>query len=311
MYKYDDDLIQYNEAFSIFNLKDYALARKKVTEISAQKPKPSTAGVDVTDLTISGSKSSSVPIRVYQKSNYQKDTPVILTIHGGGFVLGSINTDHKLSLEFVNELDVSVVSVDYRVSPESQFPDALYDCYAALEFIYSNAEEYGFDKDKVIVHGISAGGGLAAALCLLTRDLEGPKVYHQYLDLPELDDRMNSQSMLMYQNTPGWNTPNAELSWQYYLGDKYKTDDVSYYAAPSRVDDVSGLPTATITAYQYDPLCSEAIEYAEKLYSKAINTDLRVYSGVYHLAYLVEDSQIGMRHKHDKFSNLRKILSND
>ena len=134
------------------------------------------------------------------------------------------------------ELGVVVVSVEYRLAPEHPFPAGLEDCYAALQWLHAEASALGVDRTRVLVNGGSAGGGLAAGLALLARDRGGPAICFQYLGIPELDDRLETPSMQQFHDTPMWSRPQAELSWEWYLGDAHGRDDVSPYAAPARAD---------------------------------------------------------------------------
>jgi acetyl esterase len=153
-----------------------------------------------------------------------------------------------------------VVSVEYRLAPEDPFPAGLEDCYAALVWLHESAAELGVDGDRIAVVGRSAGGGLAAALALVTRDRHGPALCFQCLAIPELDDRLDTPSMQAFVDTPLWNRPLAEASWRHYLGDD--RSDVSPYAAPARATDLSGLPPAYVSTMEFDPLRDEGIAYA-------------------------------------------------
>ena len=129
------------------------------------------------------------------------------------------------------------------------------------------ARNCSIDPARLAVFGQSAGGGLSAATALLARDRGGPPICFQYLGIPELDDRLQTPSMQRFVDTPMWNRPNAELSWDFYLGDQYQrgADDVPYHAAPARAEDLSGLPPAYVSTMEFDPLRDEGVEYALKL----------------------------------------------
>ena len=174
-----------------------------------------------------------------------------------------------------------MVSVDYRLAPEHPFPAPLEDCYAALVWVAEHAAELGVDPDRIAVGGESAGGGLAAGVALLARDRGGPSLCLQLLSIPELDDRMDSESMrtLGAQAIPVTTLANGEISWDSYLGAGVRgTDQVSPYAAPARATDLTGLPPALVTAYELDALRDEDIAYAQRLMSAGVPTELHVYS---------------------------------
>ncbi len=310
-YKFDSDLIPLASTFDVFDLTSPDVTRNKLLEASKNKEKPDSTGVHIEDRTIVGPiDNPNLRIRLYYPDNAGNgDIPVILNIHGGGFVIGRIEIDDESCIQISRETGALVVSVGYRLSPEHPYPAALNDCYAALEWIRKVPHEYRIDTAKIIVHGVSAGGGLAAALCLLNRDNKDQDIYFQYLDLPELDDRLSSPSMMKFTDTPGWNTPNAKLSWKYYLGALYENVDTPIYAAPNRAIDLSGLPPAFIGVFEYDPLRSEAVEYSEKLFNSNVSVELHVYSGAYHLAYLVPTAQVTARRNQEKINTFKRILN--
>ena len=162
--------------------------------------------------------------------------PGIVMIHGGGFVIGSVEAEHAGAALMAIDSGAVVVSVEYRLAPEHPYPAGLHDCYAALAFLHAEAGALGVDPGRVALCGASAGGGLAAATALLARDLGGPPVCFQMLHIPELDDRLETPSMRAFVDSPLWNRPLAVQSWKAYLGDLSGAADVPPYAAPARAD---------------------------------------------------------------------------
>ena len=183
-------------------------------------------------------------------------------IHGGGFIVGSVEAEHVGAALTAIGAGAVVVSVDYRLAPEHPYPAGLHDCYAALSFLHAEAAALGVDPGRVAVVGTSAGGGLAAATALLARDLGGPPVCFQMLHIPELDDRLETPSMQEFVDSPMWNRPLAVQSWKAYLGDLSGAPDVPSHAAPARATDLAGLPPAYISTAENDPLRDEGIIYA-------------------------------------------------
>ena len=179
-----------------------------------------TSTLDVDDRSIPGPDGApDVVVRVYAPTSRAAAVPAIVYIHGGGFFVGSIDSEHAGAAALARELGVVVVSVEYRLAPEHPFPAGLEDCYAALTWVHEQADELGVDTDRVAINGGSAGGGLAAGLALLARDRGGPRICFQYLGIPELDDRLDTPSMRQFHDTPMWSRPAAEKSWEWYLGD--------------------------------------------------------------------------------------------
>ena len=189
---------------------------------------PPELGVRIEDRSVPGWEDDpAVPVRIYwPKEAAAGPVPGILMIHGGGFVVGNIDTEHVGAAMMAANVGALVVSVEYRLAPESAYPAAVHDCFAALRFLHDDAPALGVDRARIALVGTSAGGGLSAATALLARDRGGPAVCFQMLHIPELDDRLETPSMQTFVDSPIWNRPLAEKSWQYYLGDLAGSDDV-------------------------------------------------------------------------------------
>jgi acetyl esterase len=250
-----------------------------------------------------------VTVRVYTPAKREAGVPGLLYIHGGGFTVGDLDTEHGLAGEFSRELGIVVVSVDYRLAPEHPYPAGLNDCYAALSWMHANAARLGIDPARIGICGQSAGGGLAAALALLARDRRGPAICFQVLGIPELDDRLATPSMHCFTDTPLWNRPSAELSWQMYLGDIAPgSANVPVYAAPARATDLTGLPPAYVTAMEFDPLRDEDILYALALLQAGVPVELHTYPGTFHGCGIVPHAAVSRRYSEDVQGALRRGL---
>ena len=156
--------------------------------------------------------------------------------------------------------------------------------------------------------GASAGGGLAAATALLARDRGGPAVCFQLLQIPELDDRFETGSMQTFVDSPLWNRPLAEQSWQAYLGPLYGAADVPAYAAPARAADLSGLPPAYISTAENDPLRDEGITYALRLLQAGVSVELHQFPGTFHGSALVTSAAVSKRSQRELALVLRQAL---
>jgi acetyl esterase/lipase len=200
------------------------------------------------------------------------------------------------------------VSVEYRLAPEHPFPAGVEDCYAALSWTAANAAALGVDARRIAVAGQSAGGGLAAATALLARDRGGPALCFQLLEIPELDDRLDTPSMLAFDDTPLWNRPSAVWSWKHYLGPDHG-GEVSPYAAPARAQDVSGLPPAYVSTMELDPLRDEGILYALRMLQAGVPVELHSYPGTFHGSALIPAAAVSQRNAREVLDALRRAIA--
>ncbi len=188
-------------------------------------------------------------------------------------------------------------------------PAPVEDCYAALTWVAAKAAELGIDPARLGVGRGERGWWTPAAVALLARDRGGPALCFQLLGIPELDDRLDTQSMREYVDTPLWNRPNAIFSWTSYLGTEPGGDDVSPYAAPARATDLAGLPPTFVSTCQFDPLRDEGIEYARRLAHANVHVELRLYPGTFHGSTFVESAESSRRIIADEIEALRRGLT--
>jgi acetyl esterase len=253
-----------------------------------------------------------IRVRIYRPTaEVEGLMPGLVEIHGGGFITGDLEMMDAFCDVVAAEFPAVVISVDYRLAPEDPFPAGVEDCYAALAWFAANAAELGVDPDRIAISGQSAGGGLAAATVLMARDRGGPALCFQMLEIPELDDRLETPSMTDFVDTPLWNRANAMRSWSWYLGsdDLPGSDGVSPYAAPSRAEDLSGLPPAFVSVMEFDPLRDEGIIYATRLLQAGVSTELHAYPGTFHGSALIVDADVSKRGARDAHGALRRALT--
>ncbi len=311
-YAIDPELVPMLEFLPAIALEDPVAARAGFGDMIAQmNAELDESGVEVENLSISGpSGAPEVAIRIYSPADKADSVPALLYIHGGGFVIGSLDSEHGSCLALCRDLGIVLVSVGYRKAPETPFPGGLEDCYASLLWTSENTGKLGIDLDRLGIFGQSAGGGLSAATALLSRDRKGPKLCFQYLGIPEVDDRLETPSMKQFTDTPLWNRPAAELSWDYYLGDTFArgADNVPYLAAPARAENLSGLPPAHVTTMEFDPLRDEGVLYALKLMQAGISVELHSYPGTFHGSSLVMHAAVSQRQAEETNLVLRRGL---
>jgi acetyl esterase/lipase len=226
-----------------------------------------------------------VRVLVYTPSRHEAVTPrpAYLHMHGGGFVLGNPEINDESNRSLVAELDCVVVSVDYRLAPETRFPGALEDCYASLVWLYAEAERLGIDRSRIAIGGESAGGGHAAALALLARKRGDIQICLQLLDSPMLDDRTGSSSEPHPHCGEFVWTPNSNrFGWGSLLGVEPGGPEIPVEAVPARAADLTGLPPAFITVGALDLFLEEDMEYARRLIRAGVPTELHVIPGAFH-----------------------------
>ncbi len=214
-----------------------------------------------------------VPIRLHRERGVTHPRPCLISIHGGGYVIGSHLGDDGRFDRWAPVLRCVGVSVGYRLAPETPFPGPLEDCYSVLRWVHDNAVELGVDRDRIGIIGGSAGGGLAAGLALLARDRAEVPVAFQVLSYPMLDDRPRSPSKRA--GAPVWPTASNQFGWHAYLGG---LEDIPGYAVAARAEDLTGLPPAFITVGNLDGLLDEDIDYARRLIAAGVPTDLHVFA---------------------------------
>jgi acetyl esterase len=223
-----------------------------------------------------------LPARVYHpRPGHQ--LPVLVYFHGGGWVIGNLDVVDKPIRALANAAGCVVVTVQYRISPETKFPGAPEDCYAATAWVAAHAAELGADAGRLAVGGDSAGGNLAAAVALLARDRGTPSIAFQLLIYPTVAPAENSEFDSYTSNGHGYMTTAASMRWFYqqYLADPAGERD-NPYAFPLRAKDLRGLPPAHVVTAQYDPLHDEGVAYATALAEAGVETTTADYSGVIH-----------------------------
>ena len=218
-------------------------------------------------------------LRPLEKS--EKPVPGVLWVHGGGYQSGSakdIFVTRALSL--VVKFGAVLVAPDYRLSKRHPYPAALHDCWAALLYLKEHAGELGVRPDQIMVGGESAGGGMAAALCMLARDRGEVNIAFQMPLYPMLDDRDTPSSK--DNHAPNWNSRRNRKAWKRYLREAWGTDLVSCYAAPARCKDYHGLPPCYTFVGDIEPFYCETVDYVRHLQEAGVRAEVDVYPDWFH-----------------------------
>jgi len=270
--------------------------RAKAAESYAFLPPPAIAPEEVRIASIHGGPD--IPLLLYRPEASRRDAGAILHIHGGGMVMGSARQIQSAPAALAQAAGVPVASVDYRLAPEHPFPAPQEDCHSALAWLAGQADALGFDAGRIVVAGESAGGGLAAALAIMARDLGGPRIAGQLLTYPMLDHRTGSDACPYRNPSTGefiWTRASNRFGWRALQGD-YRADDARRgWFSPSLAEDLSGLPPAYIATGSLDLFFDENLDYARRLSAAGVPVDLHSYAGAIHAFNAVPTAALSQR----------------
>ncbi|MBM3560035.1 MAG: alpha/beta hydrolase [Alphaproteobacteria bacterium] len=255
-------------------------ARAQMAALAPKRPPTPVGKVDNTSI---AGVAGPIAVRLYRPQRAgQERLPVLVYLHGGGHVLGNLDSHDETSRNLANGAGALVVAVDYRLAPEHKFPAAAEDSFAAVKWAAAEAGRYGGDGSRLAVAGDSAGGNLAAVAALMAREAGGPKLAMQVLVYPVADYACD--------NTPSYETfasglgilDSASMRWfrNHYL--RTPEDVLDWRASPLRAGDLSGLPPALVLLAECDPLHDEGLAYAERLRQSGNSVELVEFPGMAH-----------------------------
>lgn len=250
---------------------------------------------------VSEERAGEVPLLVLRPA---ESVGVLYYVHGGGLIASShLGQDARNALAWSGEPNLTVVSPGYRLAPEHPYPAALEDCHAGLEWTAGNC------PGPLVLGGVSAGGGLAAALALLVRDRGGPALAGQLLACPMLDDRGDTPSAVDLDGHGLWDRTANLIGWTAYLGDRRGTADVPAYAAPARAEDLSGLPPTFLDVGAVETFRDEVVTYARRIWEAGGDAELHVWPGGFHgFDSLVPEAKISRAARAARRTWLRRLL---
>ncbi|MBQ9993780.1 MAG: alpha/beta hydrolase [Clostridia bacterium] len=227
-----------------------------------------------------------VEILLFTPYGIEEPAPCLVYYHGGGFFFGGAGYHYKLAKQYALNTPCKVAFVQYRLAPKHPHPTPAEDSYAALKWVFENADTLGIDKSKIAVGGDSAGGALAAAVCQMARDRKTDAPCFQLLIYPVTDRRMQTESCRKYIDTPMWNSKLSVKMWQGYI----QSEDVPdiAYASPMEAASFGDLPRAYIETAEFDCLHDEAVSYAEALRSAGVSVERNETKGTMHGFDIVE-----------------------
>lgn len=278
------------------NAAPIAQIRAKAAETYSILPPPVIAPERLTVPSIHGGPD--IMAFLYRPATTHPDGGAILHIHGGGMVMGSVEQMQAGPAALAAAAGVPVVSVEYRLAPEHPFPAPQEDCHSALSWLAAQADAFGFNANRIVVAGESAGGGLAAALTIMARDLGGPAVAGQLLTYPMLDHRTGSEACPYNNPTTGefiWTRASNRFGWAALQGDYKAADARRGWFSPSLAEDLSNLPPAYIATGSLDLFFDENLDYARRLVAAGVPVDLHSYAGAIHAFNAIPDAALSQR----------------
>jgi acetyl esterase/lipase len=271
--------------------------------------------VERREVTVCGPDGARIPLSILSPTGTTRTTaaPCVYWIHGGGMVMGDRYSQIDIPLEWLDLFGAVVISVDYRLAPEVTGTTLVDDCYHGLVWAAEHAADLGIDPARIIVAGASAGGGLAAGVCLMARDRGTPPIAAQVLIGPMLDHRNSTTSSRQYSGEPGiWTREMNEFGWRSVLGD-VAGEEVPAYVSPALADDLSGLPTTYIDAGSAEVFRDEDVDYATRIWAAGGQAELHVWAGGFHgfdaLYPLVPVSAAARRTRNDWLTRLLSTVS--
>ena len=239
------------------------------------------------------------------------DRPALLHIHGGGMIMGSAKAMMAGPSAMAKALGIPVASVEYRLAPETPFPGPQEDCYAALTWLAGEAGTLGVDPTRLGVIGESAGGGLAAAVAQMARDLGGPTLAAQILVYPMIDHRTGSDDCRWRNRTTGefiWTRKSNRFGWEALRGDYAANDARKGWFSPSLADDLSGLAPAWIGTGSLDLFFDEDLDYARRLVDAGVPVELHSYPGAIHAFNVIAEARIARSFSRDMLGAIATML---
>lgn len=265
------------------------------------------ASVEIEDRCLSTTTEDCGRVRTYRPTKTSEPAPTIIYAHGGGFFSGSARLYDPVCARLATDLNCAVVSVDYRLAPEHPYPAALEDCFRALEWIADTGVQEGFDANRIVLAGHSAGGGLMAGLSLLAQQWRGPAIRGQVLIYPVLDNRHGTPSAKTMAQAPLWGLDLSMAAWDAYMGSQGRAN--GKFAAPARASDVSKLPPTYILSAGVDLLRDEGLRFAVRLIEAGVPVELFLVGNAFHAFDLVApDTDIAKRAVAGYMDALRRAL---
>ncbi len=307
----DPEILPILDIFPTLELTAETLPQARTAlDTMAAPPMPEFPDVAASERFVPGPQGApDVRVLVYLPKNVSTPVPALYWVHGGGYIIGRAELSEFQLKTVVSTLGCAAVSVDYRLAPETPHPGPVEDCYAGLKWLYLNARDLGVDPTRIAIGGDSAGGGLASALALLTRDRAEVPLVLQVLIYPMLDDRtVTSIDPHPYTGEYIWTADANHFGWKALLGQEPGSEGVSPYAAAARAEKLEGLPPAFIIVGALDLFLEEDMEYARRLIRAGVPTELHVYPGAFHGFPMAADAKVAQAYNRDYLNALTRAF---
>lgn len=271
------------------NLKTAGMANRALDRMALTLPAPP-KGAESWGTQIFSEDGTPIRLTRYRPKGLDWAAPCLVYFHGGGFCMRDAGYIHRYAAHYAEGAQCEVVFVHYRTADIAPFPTPFEDCYAALRWVWDNAPRLRLDRTRIAVGGDSAGGALAAACALRSRDEDGPRLCFQLLVYPVTDCRMETASMRKYTDSPMWNAGLNQKMWELYL--REGDHGVPQYAAPLLACDFSNLPPAYVEVEEFDCLHDEGIAYAKALEKAGVEVQIEDVNGTFHGFDFFADKEI-------------------
>lgn len=306
-YLVDPELLPLVDSFPIFQMNSETLPvlRRGFADSLLQQELPDLQVQSSEVQVSSGDGDRTIRCLMIRPDELASGAAAILHFHGGGHLLGAPEMNQSELMHWAAELGCLALSVDYRLAPETPFPGPMDDAYAALRWLNEKAGELGIDPARIAVAGTSAGGAMAACLCLMARDRGEFQIAFQMLDSPRLDDKIQQQrSDNPYTGEFFWTREASTFCWNAYLGGGKD----SPYATAARAKDLSNLPPAFIAVGSIDLFVDECLEYSARLIRSGISVEMIVYPGCFHGFQMAREAAVTKRSQADSLRALARAL---
>lgn len=287
------------------SISDIVARRAAMSASRAAIPKGSFPQLQVAEYQYPGPESE-LTLRLYRPKTVIAPSPGLIYIHGGGMIMGDLESQDENMCQAATELGMPIASIDYRKAPEHPYPAAPEDCYAGVSWVFENAADLGMDANNIGLMGASAGGGLALAVALMLRDRQGPSLKYLLPIYPMIDDRHETNSSNEVLDIGIWDRAGSIEAWGWYLGDAAP----DAYAAPARAEDLSNLPPTYIDVGDLDLFRDEDIVIAQRLSAAGVSVEFHLWTGAYHASELfAPDARLSQQIWATRYRAIRRMAA--